>query len=156
MGVDEEFERVRTVLHAEEQAMAQEFARIEAEARATVDASVDHVRTELATQADRIREAIAQQRAEVEAENERLRAEADTELPETVLPETELPETELPRTDVTDAAGPTQEEPDDGTGDGGDHVELVEADRTEVVEHVTTGDEPADADGRIDGVERGD
>ena len=67
MGVDEEFDRVRTTLRAEEQALAREFDRIDAEARATIDASVEHVRTELATQADRIREAIAQQRAEVEA-----------------------------------------------------------------------------------------
>lgn len=67
MGVDEQFEQVRTALRAEERALVAELERIDAEARAAVEASVAHVRAELATQADRIREAIAQQREEVEA-----------------------------------------------------------------------------------------
>ena len=75
MGVDEEFERVRTALRTEEQALARELDQIDAEARATVDASVEHVRAQLATQADRIREAIAQQREEVEARQEEFRDE---------------------------------------------------------------------------------
>ncbi|MCC2336130.1 hypothetical protein [Cellulomonas wangsupingiae] len=84
MGVDEEFERVRRSLRTEEQALAQEFERIDAEARAAVDASVEHVRTELATQADRIREAIAQQRDELEARSEALRHDVEDAPDDTV------------------------------------------------------------------------
>ena len=72
MSVDQEFERVRTALRAEEHALAREFERIDAEARAAVDASVQHVRTELATQADRIREAIAREHVEAAARQEEL------------------------------------------------------------------------------------
>lgn len=83
MSVDQEFERVRTALRAEEHALAREFERIDAEARAAVDASVQHVRTELATQADRIREAIAQEHAAAAARQEELIASVADSAPAT-------------------------------------------------------------------------
>ena len=143
MGVDEEFERVRTALRTEEQALARELDQIDAEARATVDASVEHVRTQLATQADRIREAIAQQREEVEARQEELRDD----------------EAEWTAADDAGADGGL-EAADDADADGGlasddDATDATEPDApTTTVEQVTTGtDEPDDL---IGDVERGD
>jgi hypothetical protein len=138
MGVEDEFERVRTALRAEEQAMAQEFERIDAEARATVDASVEHVRSELATQADRIREAIAQQRAELEAQGSRLGDE--------VAAGPGAP------TDVS--AGSDGDAPDDGADHAPtDDVVMVEQD-DERVEHVSPAGD--DAGPTVGDVERGD
>jgi len=147
MGVDEDFERVRTALRTEEQALAQEFERIDAQARATVDASVEHVRAELATQADRIREAIAQQRHDVEAHSEQLRQEV---------------EGLEPTGEDAEATGEDAEATAEGTGPTGDAVvpavdgDPTHADQTEDtgVEHtVPAGDAPDDT---IGDVERGD
>ena len=78
MSVENEFDRVRMALRAEEEQLARELERIDAEARATVEAAAEHARAELVTQADRIREAIAQQRVDVWAEyRERVDATAD-------------------------------------------------------------------------------
>ena len=140
MGVDEEFERVRTALRTEEQALARELDQIDAEARATVDASVEHVRAQLATQADRIREAIAQQREEVEARQEELRDdEAEWTAADDAGADGGLEADDAVDGDATEPDAPTTtvEQPD-GTD----------------VQQVTTGtDEPDDL---IGDVERGD
>lgn len=68
MSVENEFDRVRMALRAEEEQLARELERIDAAARASVEAAAEHARTELATQADRIREAIAQHRVDVWAQ----------------------------------------------------------------------------------------
>lgn len=66
MSVDE-FERVRAALRAEEHALAEELDRIDADAKEVVDVTAQYVRDQLATQAQRIRAAIAQQREEAAA-----------------------------------------------------------------------------------------
>ncbi|MBD7919126.1 hypothetical protein H9657_12680 [Cellulomonas sp. Sa3CUA2] len=141
MGVDEEFERVRTSLRLEEQALAREFDQIDAEARATVDASVEHVRTQLATQADRIREAIAQQREEVEARSRELREEVEAE------------EVEAQEVEAEDATPTEEVSPSDGT-DPADEPDVVTSSGTTEVEQVSAAtDEPGQT---IGDVERGD
>ncbi|QWC15810.1 hypothetical protein KKR89_16335 [Cellulomonas dongxiuzhuiae] len=138
MGVDEDFERVRTSLRLEEQALAREFDQIDAEARATVDASVEHVRTQLATQADRIREAIAQQRAEVETRSRELREEVEAQDATDRAYET----------DETDEAYETDET------DRADEEDLVAQPDGTAVEQVSVAtDEPGET---IGDVERGD
>ncbi|MBF0688463.1 MAG: hypothetical protein IR158_11960 [Cellulomonas sp.] len=165
MGVDEEFERVRTALRVEEQALAREFEQIDQEARAAVDASVAQVREQLATQADRIREAIAQQREEVAAHSEELRAEVEGDGEDLTGPPAGADEA----TDVTD--GP---EAVDGSGEPdaadephaadethpaheqdptGDPHSLQQSDGTSVEQVTHGGDE---SDERIGDVERGD
>ncbi|MBO3089456.1 hypothetical protein [Cellulomonas dongxiuzhuiae] len=147
MGVDEDFERVRTSLRLEEQALAREFDQIDAEARATVDASVEHVRTQLATQADRIREAIAQQRAEVETRSRELREEVEAQDATDRAYETD--ETDLAyETDETDEAYETDET------DLADEEDLVAQPDGTAVEQVSVAtDEPGET---IGDVERGD
>lgn len=166
MGVDEEFERVRTALRAEEAQLARELDQIDAEARATVDASVEHVRTQLATQADRIREAIAQQRQEVEARQEELR-EDEAEWTGELEGEALAADGESADVDGATADGEVVVEDLDGADDGTlvddepvaveDDVQpttsVEQPDGTEV-EQVTSGtDEPDDL---IGDVERGD
>ncbi|SFJ64834.1 hypothetical protein [Cellulomonas sp. KH9] len=184
MGVDEEFERVRTALRTEEQALAQEFERIDAEARATIDASVEHVRTELATQADRIREAIAQQRAEVEARTEELSEELTEAAAQSAPDGGAVPHDE----DVADDEGVDDDEgaavvadgtvveetavtagedvTDDIPADYPDDIEwdeepvtdatrVEQADGTDV-DRMTTGGDDLPPAGTVDGVERGD
>lgn len=146
MGVDEEFERVRTSLRLEEQALAREFDQIDAEARATVDASVEHVRTQLATQADRIREAIAQQREEVEARSRELREEVEAQ-------EVEAHEVEAQEVEAEDATPTEEVSPSDGT-DPADEPDVVTSSGTTEVEQVSAAtDEPGQT---IGDVERGD
>ncbi|MFS0705300.1 hypothetical protein AB6N23_12320 [Cellulomonas sp. 179-A 9B4 NHS] len=78
-SVEEAFDRVRERLHAEEARLAAELERNDREARAVVDATVAAVKDDLATQADRVRAAIAEQREAVVEEAGRMSAELDAQ-----------------------------------------------------------------------------
>lgn len=160
MGAQDEFERVRTALHAEEQALAEELDRIEAEARAAVDASVEQVRADLATQSDRIREAIAQQRDELEEQDAQRRAELDEIDAELSTPVDELGARAAG--DVSDGDAHVDEPVDEDTHADRDEI-AVAVDEDGVgeqhvvhVDHVTHGDDEAPHAATVDEVDRGD
>lgn len=136
MGVDQEFERVRTSLRTEEQALAREFEQIDADARAAVDASVQQVRTELATQADRIREAIAQQREEVEARSQELLDELETAEPSDGGEDGSADDGTSTDDDVSHAAG----EVDQPDGTGIEQVSPADDEPGETIGDVERGD----------------
>ncbi|MFC8192485.1 hypothetical protein ACFUMH_12590 [Cellulomonas sp. NPDC057328] len=117
-SVEEAFDRVRERLHAEEARLAAELERNDREARAVVDATVAAVKDDLATQADRVRAAIAEQREAVVEEAGRMSAELDAQA-------------DAAAHSIDDAADGEAPATDDAVDGGG-------------VEHATTGgdDEP--------------